>query len=114
MSTGQYRLPVYTVIQDSTAVVLQHTLKENGVAADLSAAAGTLYLHVKDQEDANVATLTASWSTDGSDGLIEVQLTTGVVGTVRDLICNWEVQGYGSGNLHADPFILRVLPNAKA
>jgi len=109
-----FRYPTYYVPQGSTATVLRHTLKQDGVALDLSGATGSLYFHASDESGTAVVTDgAASWVTDGSDGVIEFQLTGAVVDTVGDVICEWEVQGYNGGNLKSYPFKLRILPSAK-
>lgn len=114
MTTGQYRYPIFEVPKDSTATVLRMTLKKDGSALDLSSATGNKYFHAKTIGGTAVVTdLAATWTTDGSDGQIQITLTSALVGTVRDVICEWEVQGYNGGNQKSKPFILRVLPGAK-
>lgn len=114
MSTGHRRDPIYHIMEGSTASKITHTLKEDGVAVDLSAAAGNLYLQVRDSSHTAVETnLAASWVTDGSDGQIEVRATANMVSQPRDLKCNWEINGYDGFTLVTFPFILRVVPSAK-
>lgn len=115
MTSGHYRLPQFLVPKDSTASVLRHTVKDHGSVLDLSSATGPLLFNAKDSEGVEVVTgLAAAFATDGSDGVIQVQLTSALVGTVRDVTCEWEIQGYNGGVLKSFPFTLRVLPSAKA
>lgn len=115
MSRDQYRaMQVITVPVDSTGSVLRLTLKNRGSALDLSSATGDVLYNAKTRSETAVATdATAAFTTDGSDGQIDITLTSALVGTVRDLIMDVEVQGYSGGNLVAWSFILRVIPRAK-
>jgi len=105
---------VVEVPQGSTATDLVIEFRSDGVAVDMSAATGSLFFNVRTLE--NVALVddgAAAWLTDGSDGKLKVTLTAALVGTVRDLYVDGEVQGYNGGNLVARQFILRITPRAK-
>ena len=115
MSIDYANLPVVRVPKDSTSTALVATFKEDGVALDLSSASGSKYFHAKTRDSAEVTSDgAASWVTDGSDGQVTFALTATEVGTVRDIYCEFEVQGYSGGNLVSYPFILRVSARAKA
>lgn len=110
-------MPVFEIPEDSTSAILRHTITSDGAADDLSAASGDLLFHAKDEDGAAVATdQVAAWFTDGSDGKIQFAMTTLpaiVNGGARDLICEFEVQGFNGGNLITKAFILRVTKRAK-
>ena len=114
-TTGNYRLPTFIVPKDSTATRLRFTITENGLPLDLSSATGPLHFNAKEIDGTVIASeVVAAWVTDGSDGVIEVQLPSLVVGTVRDVVASWEVKGFNGGNLPTFPFTLRVVPTGKA
>lgn len=105
---------VVEVPQDSTGSVLVVEFKAAGVASDLSAATGAKLYNAKTVDGAAVVTDgVAAWYTDGSDGKVSITMTTGLVGTPRDLYMDVEVQGYSGGNLVSYVFILRTMPRAK-
>ncbi len=108
--------PVVRVPQDSTATVLRVTFHdEDGAIVDLSSATGAKLFHASTIDGTAVTTDGAAvFTTDGSDGQVQYQLTSAEVGIVRDLRCEFEIQGYNGGNLISEEIILRVVERAKA
>ena len=110
----QRAMQVTEIPQGSTASWLEYTFKTDGVADDLSSASGSLYFSAKTPSgDAVVVDQSASWTTDGSDGKIRTQMNATLVNSARDLYYEFEVQGFGGGNLISKIEILRITPRAK-
>lgn len=107
-------LPVIVVPVGSTSSVIEFHATEDDADLDLSSATGDLLFYAKTFGETQVVDgATATWTTDGSDGKVRITSTSELVGTIRDMICDFEVQGYGSGNLILGPFILRVAGRGK-
>ena len=108
-------LPVFNVPEDSTGSVLEVTIVSDRSAVDLSVATGDKYFHARTKDGAAVVTdLAATFTGDGTDGKIRAGMTAVIVESgPRDLICEFEIQGYAGGNLVSDSFILRIRPRAK-
>ena len=108
-------MPVIEIPEGSTAAVLEYIFTTNGAADDLSSASGNLYFHARTVEGVSVVTeQTASWTGGGSDGSIETNMNSAIMSQgPRDLYCEFEVQGFNSGNLISYTFILRILKRAK-
>ena len=109
-------MPVIELPEDSTAAVLEFVFTTNGAADDLSSATGNLYFHARTVEGVSVVTeQTAGWTSAGEDGAIETNMNSTIMSQgPRDLYCEFEVQGFNSGNLISYTFILRILKRAKA
>lgn len=104
---------VVEVPKDSTGAFLVLTLKNDGAAVDVSAAT-TLRYCAKTIGGAAIATdVAAAFYTDGTDGKVKVQLTSALVGTVRDLLVHVEALPINGGTLTSETFILRPHPNAR-
>ncbi len=105
---------VVRVPKDSTATIVRATfVDESGSAIDLSGATGSKYFHASTQVGASVTYQgAASFYTDGTDGKVQFTLTATEVGTIRTLRCEFEVQGYGGGNLIGEMFLLQVVERA--
>lgn len=110
-------MPVFEIPEDSTAAILRHTITSDGVADDLSSASGDKLFYATDEDGvAVVSAIASAFFTDGSDGKVQVQMsaaTAVVTNGPRDLICEFEIQGFNGGNLVTKPFILRVTKRAK-
>jgi len=111
----QTPMVIVEVPKDSTGTVLVVSLVDlDGVAPDLSAATGPVLYSGKTVDDVAVASdVAAAWFTDGSDGKVSITLTAALVGTVRDVFLDIDVQGYSGGSLISFTFVLRTLPRAK-
>jgi len=114
MRTHNRARTVVRVPQDATATIIRATIvDEDGTAIDLSSATGSSYFHASTQDGTNVRYQgAASYTTDGTDGQVEYALTATEVGTVRKLRCEFEVQGYGGGNLISEMFYIKVIERA--
>ena len=108
-------MPVVEIPEDSTATTLQFTFITNGSADDLSPASGNKYFHCRTVEGVAVVTeQTANFLDDGTDGVVETTMNSTIVSQgPRDLYCEFEIQGFGGGNLISYTFILRILKRAK-
>ena len=108
-------MPVIEIPEGSTAAVLEYIFTTDGAADDLSSATGNLYFHASTRDGVSVVTdQTAGWTAGGSDGSIETNMNTTIMDNgPRDLYCEFEVQGYNSGNLISYTFILRITKRAK-
>lgn len=115
MSREQSRaMTVVEIPQGSTAAILDYAFVTEGVADDLSSAGGNKYFQASDVNGVAVATdHLADWSTDGTDGRVQTTMNEALVGTVRDLYCEFEVEDYNGGNLISYTFILRILKRAR-
>ena len=115
MSTEYFRtMPVIEVPKDSTGTILEGTVTQNGVAVDLSGATGAKLFYCKDLNEVQIVDGgTASFTTDGTNGKVEFQLTSVVVGTIRELIAHFEIRKYNTGNLITYPMILRIIQTGK-
>ena len=108
------RMPVLRLPEDCTGSILRVTYKDGSSVIDLSVATGSIYFHAKDENGTAVTTDgTASFFTDGTDGIVQHTLVSGEVGTVRRIFCEYEVQGYNGGNLISEMFVLDVIDRAK-
>jgi hypothetical protein len=108
---------VMRVPQGSTAAVATCRFhKKNGDARNLSTATGSLLFHCSTEDGTAVTTNGAAFfKTDGSDGLVSYSLTATELDTIRNLRCEFEVQGVDGGveNLIGDMFMLMVLERAR-
>lgn len=99
----------------STASYLEFQFRESGSPVDLSSATGSIYFNAIDVDGNVIASdKSAAFSTDGTDGKVRTQMNSALADTRRDLYVDFEVQGYGGGNLVGELFILRIMPRAKA
>lgn len=108
-------MPVVEIPEGSTAAVLEYIFTTNGAADDLSSATGNLYFHASTRDGTAVVTdQTASWTALGADGSVETNMNSTIMDSgPRDLYCEFEVQGFNSGNLISYTFILRITARAK-
>lgn len=108
-------LEIHEIPQDSTSTYVESTIVDKtGATIDLSVATGDLLFHARTQGGIAVVTGgVAAFKTDGTDGIVRFQATTALVGTVRDVVFEFEVQGYAGGNLVTKSAILRVMQRAK-
>jgi hypothetical protein len=110
MLTHSQSRPTVRVTKDATATIIRATIvDEDGDAINLSGASGSKYFHCSTQAGASVTYQgAASFTTDGTDGKVQFQLTSTEVSTEQRLNCEFEVQGYSGGNLITELFFIVV------
>ena len=108
-------MPVIEIPEGSTAAVLEYIFTTNGSPDDLSSARGNLYFHASTRDGVAVVTeQTAGFTGGGADGAVETNMNSTIMDSgPRDLYCEFEVQGFNSGNLISYTFILRITKRAK-
>jgi hypothetical protein len=95
-----------TIHMNDIGTVLQVTVKKSGAALDVSSATDMTIL-LQDPSGTKKQ-LTASFSTDGTDGLIEAKTVDGTI----DAVGIWGVQGwveFGTDSFHTDSSTFEVL-----
>lgn len=106
--------PVFEIPVGSTGTYVVATLMNNGAAVDISGASGSLLFHSKTIGGTAIVTAgTAELYTDGTDGKVKYLLDATTSGTVRDVDCSFEVQGFNGGNLQTFLFTLRFTPTGR-
>lgn len=108
---------VMRVPQSSTAAVATVRFHdEDGNVRDLSSATGSLLFHCSTEDGTAITTNgAASFTSDGTDGKVSYNLTGTELDTIRNLRCEFEVQGVdgGSENLVSEMFMLMVTERAR-
>lgn len=105
---------IIEVPKGSTGTIVEVEYREANLAKNYQAASGSLYFHARTQDGTAVTTDgVATWTTNGSDGKIRRALSAAEVSAIRDLICEFEIQGWNGGNLVQPAMILRVTDRAK-
>lgn len=107
-------LKVVPFPKDSTSTKLQaKVVDKRHQAVDVSGGGSVLFFAKTLDDVAVVNGEAAAYTTDGTDGLLEFVTTAALVGTVRQLICEFEVTGLPTGNKVTKRFILDIEDRAK-
>jgi len=115
MSIEGYRAAkVIEIPKDSTATVLEWTVVNDGAVVDLTGATG-IKLNTKTIDGTAVDTDVAGTITNspGTDGKVDLPLSAGTVGTIRDLVADVRYTPSGGGEIVSYPAILRIMAGGK-
>lgn len=114
MLTHNKKQPVARVPVGSTSTVLRGTIvNASGTAIDLSGATGAKYFHSSTQAGGSLTYQgVASFTTDGTDGKVQFQLTAQEVGSKGSVRAEFEIQGYNGGNLVTEVFLIQATERA--
>lgn len=114
---GTTRQPVIRVPQGSTATWIRAEIVDStGNAVDVSAGTSILFYASTPDGTAVVSGDAAEYVSDGSDGQVQFLSTEALVGTPRDLYCEFEIQGVNgvvNRNEVTHRFTLQIVPRAK-
>lgn len=107
-------MPVIEIPKDSTNTLLQvQCVDKAHNALDVSGGGSVIFYARTIDGTAVVSGDAGAYTTDGSDGVLEFNCTAALVGTERDLWCEFEVTGLTNGSSITKLFTLRVMPRAK-
>lgn len=107
-------LEVVPIPKDSTNTKVQAKVVDKSHSAVDVSGGGSVLFFAKTLDGVSVINGSAGqYTTDGTDGLLEFVATADLVGTVRQLLCEFEVTGLTNGNKVTRMFILDVEDRAK-